>query len=222
VNTKLVNSAAGVILRALTQNRTAAGIATALESAQLLQPPETAAELARLRAARADEHDELALALGRSNGTEWGDLIEYAAGAVSAEVKLRARVAELEAAAYGDAKVRLLTPVEQIRHLHAAVAAQLARAGTLDRLLREAQARVAELEAGFAESERPADEDPIRYTLTAQAEEDCDHPNGYGPNGCAGCGAFTPADGQDDVTPQVAKLRTLLAGQREQAGGAPC
>jgi TolA-binding protein len=26
------------------------------------------------------------------------------------------------------------------------------------------------------------------------AEEDCDHPNGYGPNGCAGCGAFRPAD----------------------------
>ncbi|MFC8424007.1 hypothetical protein ACFUN7_24535 [Streptomyces sp. NPDC057236] len=26
------------------------------------------------------------------------------------------------------------------------------------------------------------------------AEEDCDHPNGHGPNGCAGCGAFRPAD----------------------------
>jgi hypothetical protein len=51
VNTKLVNSAAGVILAALTQNRTAAGIALALDSAQMLLTPETAAELeqARLR-----------------------------------------------------------------------------------------------------------------------------------------------------------------------------
>jgi len=59
---------------------------------------------------------------------------------------LRARVAELEAAAYGDAEVRLLSPVEQIRHLHACVAAQMSRAGTLDRLCREQRARVAELE----------------------------------------------------------------------------
>jgi hypothetical protein len=67
--------------------------------------------------------------------------------------RLATQVTELEAAAYGDAKVRLLTPVEQIRHLHAAVAAQLARAGTLDRLLREAQARVIELEAAQKPSE---------------------------------------------------------------------
>ncbi|CAL9501604.1 hypothetical protein [Streptomyces sp. enrichment culture] len=139
--------------------------------------------------------------------------------------------------------------------------AQWNRAETLDRLLREAQDRLAEYE-------RPADEDPIAYTLTEQAapdffqpghtyadpdperdwafrvdtvtvhpetgkrtalgwrhfrgtweaiaydeddyeihqhvgitdatepaaEEDCDHPNGHGPYGCAGCGAFAPAD----------------------------
>jgi hypothetical protein len=208
-----------------------------------------------------------------------------------------ARVAELETAAYGDAKVRLLTPVEQIRHLHAAVAAQLARAGTLDRLLREAQARVAELEAEpfawaeqldettlgnllhalgmatdvrpidgalaqvrevirsfrealpagaeeartrtlhdhiiardaeieqlrarLAEYERPADEDPIRYTLT---EKQCGADLGPGyrcqrPAGHDGDCEPTP-DAEDDVTPQVAKLRSILAGQREQAGGA--
>jgi plasmid replication initiation protein len=50
VNAKLVNSAAGVILAALQQNRTAAGIALALDSAQMLMTPETAAELERLRA----------------------------------------------------------------------------------------------------------------------------------------------------------------------------
>ena len=54
-------------------------------------------QVAKLKADRADEHDEFAMALGRSNGTEWGDLVEFAAGAVSIEAKLRARVAELEA-----------------------------------------------------------------------------------------------------------------------------
>lgn len=50
MNTKLVNSTAGVINAALTQNRTAAGIAMALESAGLLMTPETGVELESLRA----------------------------------------------------------------------------------------------------------------------------------------------------------------------------
>jgi hypothetical protein len=84
--------------------------------------------------------------------------------------RLTTQVAELEAAAYGDAKVRLLTPVEQIRHLHAAVAAQLARAGTLDRLLREAQARVAELEAALPSrfTATPAEVDAYLRTVLAE------------------------------------------------------
>jgi hypothetical protein len=49
VNTKLVNSAAGVINAALMQDRTAAGIALSLESARMLMSPETAAELVALR-----------------------------------------------------------------------------------------------------------------------------------------------------------------------------
>ncbi len=61
--------------------------------------------------------------------------------------KLLNRIAELEAAAYGDARVRLFSPVEQIKHLHDALAAQLSRADTLNRLAKEAQERVAELEA---------------------------------------------------------------------------
>ncbi|MFI6251451.1 hypothetical protein [Streptomyces sp. NPDC051016] len=48
MNTKSVNTAAGVILAALTQNRTAAGIALALDSAQLLLTPEVVAELERI------------------------------------------------------------------------------------------------------------------------------------------------------------------------------
>ncbi|WP_262058575.1 hypothetical protein [Streptomyces sp. STR69] len=50
MNTKAINSAAGVINAALTQGRTAAGIALALDSAGLLITPETAAELEQLRA----------------------------------------------------------------------------------------------------------------------------------------------------------------------------
>lgn len=49
MNAKRVNCAADVILAAITQNRTAAGIAMALESAQLLMSPEIAAELEQLR-----------------------------------------------------------------------------------------------------------------------------------------------------------------------------
>lgn len=78
--------------------------AQALEDSGQLLNPEVVAELrglrsrvAELKAKRADEHDELAMALGRSNSAEWGDLIEFAAGAVSVEVKLRARIEELEA-----------------------------------------------------------------------------------------------------------------------------
>ncbi|MET9098336.1 hypothetical protein [Streptomyces antibioticus] len=99
MNTRLVNTAADVINAALTQNRTAAGIALALESVQMLMSPETAAELERLRA----------------------------------------KVAELEDAAYGDATVRLLHPVEQIRLLHSSLATQRSRADSLDSLLREKQ-----------------------------------------------------------------------------------
>ena len=54
------------------------------------------------------------------------------------------------------------------------------------------RARVAELEQLPAEYERPVDEDPIAYALTDRA------------------------DTVEDVTPQVRKLRALLAGQRAQ------
>lgn len=77
------------------------------------------------------------------------------------------------------------------------------------------RARVAELEGQLAAKDRPVDEDPIAYALTEKAEAECDHPNGYGPYGCAGCGAFRPPADDEDVTPQVQRLRALLAGQRD-------
>lgn len=70
MNARLVNSAAGVVNAALTQNRTAAGIAMALESAGLLMGPETAAELARLRQYAEDKQsreEELLATLGQYN-----------------------------------------------------------------------------------------------------------------------------------------------------------
>lgn len=120
--------------------------AQVLEDTCQLQSPETAAELARLRSERAETNAALS-------------------AAVEDNALLRTRVDELEAEAYGDAKVRLFTPAEQIRHLHEAVAAQLSRANTLDRLCREQRARADELEAAVEET-RPVDEDPIPYALT--------------------------------------------------------
>lgn len=70
MNTRLVNSAAGVVNAALTQNRTAAGIAVALESAGLLMGPDTAAELARLRQYaehKQSREEELLATLGQYN-----------------------------------------------------------------------------------------------------------------------------------------------------------
>ncbi|MFJ3170596.1 hypothetical protein ACIPJK_07400 [Streptomyces roseus] len=59
MNTRLVNTAADVLHAAMEQGRvTPAGLAYALESAQLLQSPETAAELARLRARVAELTDD--------------------------------------------------------------------------------------------------------------------------------------------------------------------
>ncbi|MFE6426781.1 hypothetical protein ACFVOB_15085 [Streptomyces rochei] len=144
MHTRLVATAADVISRAMQQGRSLpAALAVALDSAQMLQSPETAAEHERVR-----KHAQA-----------------------------------LEAAAYGDAMVRLVGSIEQIKLLHSGLAAQKGRADTLDRLLREAQARVSQLEADrdandreyeaatarLAEYERPADEDPIRYALTESA-----------------------------------------------------
>ncbi|MFE6931805.1 hypothetical protein ACFVDT_07210 [Streptomyces sp. NPDC057699] len=50
MNARRVNAAAGVILAAQKTKQTAAGIAASLEAAGLLQSPESAAELIRLRA----------------------------------------------------------------------------------------------------------------------------------------------------------------------------
>ncbi|WP_051858501.1 hypothetical protein [Streptomyces cellulosae] len=92
MNTKLVNSAAGVILAALTQNRTAASIALALDSAQLLMTPQTAAEYEQLR------NDITGACLARWEEEQENARLRLAlASAKRGRRELRARVAELEA-----------------------------------------------------------------------------------------------------------------------------
>lgn len=72
MNTKLINSAAEVINAALTQNRTSAGIALALDSVQMLLTPEIKAELEQLRARVAElESQREALAARLRSGQSW-------------------------------------------------------------------------------------------------------------------------------------------------------
>jgi hypothetical protein len=77
-----VNGAAGVILAALEQNRTAAGIALALESAGLLMTPETAADMASVSTDAVRVAEESLAELKREH---------------EANAALRTRVAELDA-----------------------------------------------------------------------------------------------------------------------------
>lgn len=82
MNTQRVNTAAGVILAALQQNRTAAGIALALESAGLLMSPEAAADIAAVSTDAVALLDQAVAELKREH---------------EENARLRARVAELEA-----------------------------------------------------------------------------------------------------------------------------
>lgn len=83
--------------------------------------------------------------------------------------------------------------------------------------------QIDDLKARLAEYERPADEDPIRYTLTEQTEATeyrycgADLGRTEYPYTCnrriAHKGPCDPTrdDAEDDVTPQVARLRAVLA-----------
>jgi len=219
-STRAINAAAGVIHAALAQGKTIpASIAYALDAAGLLNSPEHAAEVEQLRndltgaclARWEEEQDSARLRLAwrsaRERAAAYGEGIlrtvedreSYQGWLKEAEAevqRLRARVAELEAEAYGDAEVRLLTPIEQIRHLHACVAAQLARADTLDRLLREYQA------AAGDGATRSVDEDPIAYSLTVEAL-----------HASSGAVIETPSRREQST----AKLRDLLARQQQAA-----
>ncbi|MFC8124689.1 hypothetical protein [Streptomyces sp. NPDC057302] len=156
MNTRAINSAAGVICAAQQRDRTAAGIALALDAAGHLNSPEHAAELEQLR-------KERETALAQRNAV------------LGTNEQLQTRVEE--------AGLARITAENEAR--------------TLARANKKLRDRVAALEGERAES-HSVDEDPIAYALTPKA------------------------DAVRNVTPQVRKLRALLAGQREQTGGAPC
>ena len=131
-------------------------------------------------------------------------------------VRLRSGVTELEAAAYGDATVRLLTPVEQIRHLHSCVTAQMSRADTLDRLLREKQDQIAEREAAPVTVYRAEHPDSAitlgHYGTEAAARAHCeDLERRSWPTGTA-----LAFDWIEDDEDRVAEL-VVTAGQNEES-----
>lgn len=168
--------------------------AFALESAQLLQSPETAAEHERLRTER--DRYRIAWGMARTRAISTGGAADrYAA---------RARDAQ-----------------EALQHmLFTVIAGQMALKAATDEAA-ELRSRVAELEAQLAESGRPVDEDPIAYTLT----HDCGIPLnrrlecGHCPHEvCQDCDRCPCSC--DCAKVQVTALQAILAGQREQTGGA--
>ncbi|WP_225811264.1 hypothetical protein [Streptomyces spinosus] len=82
MNTRSVNSAAGVILAAMQQNRTPAGIALALEAAGLLMSPEAAKDMASVSTDAVSVAERAVEELRREH---------------EESARLRSRLAELEA-----------------------------------------------------------------------------------------------------------------------------
>lgn len=145
---RALNELAAVIHAAQKQGRqTALGIAVAVDSAQMLMCPETAADLDQLRkrvaeltaelahyeraereagADRADREADLAGALGYGAEMEWADLISVAAAAtVSVSrsdqeiAELRKRVADLEAG-LPTTQTALFTALDRVSELESA------------------------------------------------------------------------------------------------------
>ena len=183
MHTRAVNAAAGVLLAAMENGRqTPTGLAIALDAACLLNPPEHAHYRAAFEAqqARAETLDGL-LRTAQDRITELEKanegLDDLRIRAIDKNDELRARIAELEAqrerrrvrlvaceADLGEMR-GLLSPNGFPRRIPPEVEIHERVAPAVEWLLN----RVSELEARLAEYERPADEDPIAYTLTEKA-----------------------------------------------------
>jgi DNA anti-recombination protein RmuC len=159
MRTKAITALADVICRAQQQDRTPAGIAFAIESAGMLQSPETAAELEHLR----NQVDELAATSWRYR-TAWRRARTRALSTGGAADRYAARAAELQTALQ-DSLVGVLGAQLERNELEKA---NLEAAERAQKVINELRARVAELEAAADES-RPVDEDPIAYELTPAA-----------------------------------------------------
>ncbi|MFB7440193.1 hypothetical protein ACFC01_17850 [Streptomyces mirabilis] len=201
MNTRAITSAAGVILAALQQNRTATGIALSLESAGLLMSPEAAADLASVSTDAVGVTEQAVKELQREHELSagvrqenvrlflaWGSARMRARRKNEALKKLRARVAELEAQRQADQKTW--------RH-------DLRTA----RDEREAMAaRIAELEL-----ERHSTNDALAdVTLAQRAAESADRLTAF----FAPVASLREEPAAEAVTPRVPAMRALLDGQR--------
>jgi hypothetical protein len=99
MNTRALNALAGVIAAAMKEDRTPMGIALAIESAGMLQSPETAAELESLRReVQSNRVDGERLIRAEQRRAELEAVLSTHRADDRAEIdRLRARVAELEA-----------------------------------------------------------------------------------------------------------------------------
>ncbi|MCI3271437.1 hypothetical protein [Streptomyces cylindrosporus] len=211
--------------------------AFALESAQLLQSPETAAEHAQLLARLTDADrapsgpkstPETRLEQyadrpqrGFNCGTEQA-LYEIAIGLRSVLYDTRLR--------RDDARAGREDAEQEAERLRASLREACDQIAALESDLGGATARVAELEQQLSVRDRPVDEDPIAFALTNRAVVPagfCRNESPYGrrcdltaghdgdhamADGAGGHFGWPASD--EDATPQVRKLRELLAGQR--------
>ncbi|MGY5048235.1 hypothetical protein ACWDE0_21785 [Streptomyces sp. 900105755] len=190
MNTRSVNSAAGVILAAMQQNCTAAGIARALESAGLLMSPEAAADLASVSTDAVRVTEASIAELKREHGES---------------ARLRLRVDEVERKYIFDTAElkRRIAELERERHETNESLSEAAEA------LRANRDRIAELEAAV-NCQSIAAMNGARCSLPVRHRGDhrTDDKRQYWSD------EFAVHISAEDVAPQVEKLRALLAVQR--------
>lgn len=195
MNTKRVTAAAGVIHGSQKKGKqTATGLAADLESACMLQDPETAAEQRALRA-RVDE-------------------VERKYTFDTAELKRR--IAELEAERHSTNEA-LSDAAETLRENRDRIA-ELEKAAEQIRFLHKDSPMGPCPVCVDADAMERGDDPTVPYpcpTARLAGAQDCDPP-WMG----ATTGLVAPTqEPVEDVRPQVQKLRSLLAGQREAVDG---
>ncbi|MGW1497519.1 hypothetical protein ACWCQW_02825 [Streptomyces mirabilis] len=207
MNTRSVNSAAGVILAALTENRTATGIALSLEAAGLLMSPEAAADMASVSTDAVGVAEQAVKELQREH--------ELSAGVRQENVRLFL--------AWGSARMRARRKNEALKKLRARVAElETERHSTNESLseaaeaLRENRDRIAELERQIAAEEcRCPEPAPLcegcRCKCHAeQVEASADRLTRL----FAPTQALREEPAAEVVPPRVQAMRALLDGQR--------
>jgi len=149
LHTRAVHAAAGVILAAMQRGTDdPTGLAIALDSARLLNSPEHAAELERLRARLADVHrmPQDSVTVAEIRLAQYGQRTTWSTATYDSGTER----------ALHEIACGLRDALEETRDQRNAARLKVA----------ELEARVTELEAQLA---RPVDEEPIPYALTTKA-----------------------------------------------------